>query len=540
MSQNEIDGKKALIVSVSSYTSNKLENLEFCKYDGEQMAMNLKEIGFSVPDHRILVGNVSRDDVASAMVDFFQGEHVDSDDTLLYYYSGHGVLDGYGGRYFATSNVNTEHPELQGINFNFLTDQLKKSHSDKKVAILDCCFSGGASPNLIGKSGDDVEKESENLGSEALHNQFDEGHGSCILASSGSNRRSFALPNSQYSAFTSFILKGLRGVPGSYDDDLCVTPDTLSNYTYSELQNIPELRNQKPVRNVSAAGKIILHRFNSHDELQTELDNDDNEFNKLHDAFISNKIDLAYLEKTSNSFYFAKKYTLAIKLFDLILENDSTLSHIWNYRGIAKSLIGQTDDAFFSLDKAIDLSDNTWADPIFWKGQIFHRLGNLNEALPHYQNALNVDPKHIPSLYSSGQVHLSNQNISMALDCFTQILKIDPEHADSYVSTAMIYLQLGKFEDALVGLDHALQIEPQHSHALQYKGVILGILNRGEEALTFLDLAIRLNPDNDSFLVSKAEVLIQIKKPHDANSCLKKALRINPNNQVANDLLNQL
>ena len=86
-----------------------------------------------------------------------------------------------------------------------------RSIANKKIAILDCCFSGGAVSSLTGKSGGDVEKEAEDLGSEALHKQFDKSHGSCILASSLSNRKSYQLPGKPFSAFSYYVFEGIKG-----------------------------------------------------------------------------------------------------------------------------------------------------------------------------------------------------------------------------------------------------------------------------------------------------------------------------------------
>ena len=44
--------KKALIISVSDYNDNKLQSLDFCKNDGEQMYQVLMGLEYDIPDNR--------------------------------------------------------------------------------------------------------------------------------------------------------------------------------------------------------------------------------------------------------------------------------------------------------------------------------------------------------------------------------------------------------------------------------------------------------------------------------------------------------
>jgi len=217
--------KKALIISISDYDN--LEDLEFCKNDGEEMYKTLIDLDYEIPENRKVIGKVNDSDLRKTLVDFFRDESVKTSDTLLFYFSGHGVLDGYEGRYFATSNINANVPEQNGIQFNLLTQQMDRSHSLKTIAILDCCFSGAAVPGVTAKGGQ-AEEEAEKLGREALSKQFRNSKGKCILASSLSQRRSYNLPEKKMSAFTNFIIEGLKGKKESVDKEGFVTPGLQS------------------------------------------------------------------------------------------------------------------------------------------------------------------------------------------------------------------------------------------------------------------------------------------------------------------------
>lgn len=287
--------KKALIVAISEYKlGSGFQNLEFCKNNGEEMYSTLINLGYEIPDNKKIVGKSDQKTIQNAMIDFFEESAVQPSDTLLFYFTGHGVLDGHKGRFFGNSEITQESPKKDGVRFGLLNELLSSSIARKKIAILDCCFSGAAMANVVGMSGGDEEKEAEMAGRGELEKEFDKrflGEGTCILASSLSNRRSYALKDEKFSAFSGLILKGLTGTQGSVDKDGFVTPHLLSEYVATEIRKIPELKNQKPVTNFSVTGPFIIAEHKelakktseSFEEKITNWLNDENieDFNKF-------------------------------------------------------------------------------------------------------------------------------------------------------------------------------------------------------------------------------------------------------------------
>jgi uncharacterized caspase-like protein len=66
------------------------------------------------------------------------------DYTLLIYYSGHGMLsDTEYGLFLTTSETKSDELEVDGIDISTFKKYFSKSHAGVKIAILDCCHSGG-------------------------------------------------------------------------------------------------------------------------------------------------------------------------------------------------------------------------------------------------------------------------------------------------------------------------------------------------------------------------------------------------------------
>lgn len=194
----------------------------------------------------------------NAVIDFFRNGNVKPKDTLLFYYSGHAVLDDFGDHYLAASALNPFEPDKDGFLFDELTRISNKSISQRIVIILDCCNSGAA---MIGKGGDE---DAANAGRKALEEKsrvLESGEGRCILAASMAYQKAFENAQKNHSLFTYYLLDGLSGQ--AVDNDGNITPDSLGKYAYDKIMSLPpkERPMQRPIRKRQQSGEIILASY---------------------------------------------------------------------------------------------------------------------------------------------------------------------------------------------------------------------------------------------------------------------------------------
>src|SRR3989442_15815429 len=73
-------------------------------------------------------------------------------------------------------------------------------------------------------------------------------------------RKLFGSIENGHSVFTYYLLEGLKRNEKSVDSEGNVTPDSLGNYLYREIVNLPPDRRpkQKPIRKTEASGEIVL------------------------------------------------------------------------------------------------------------------------------------------------------------------------------------------------------------------------------------------------------------------------------------------
>lgn len=258
--RREFDGRrKAIIVSVSDYSGN-LQRLDFCQKDGEEMRDLLLSLGYNISDKCQLIGQVKYEIMREAIIDFFTDPNTKAEDTLLFYFSGHGIPDVDGDMYLASSEIDPDAPFRRGFSFNELTKMIQRSVSTRLVTILDCCYSGAAK---ISKGHQD---DAAKLGTIAIDNKsviLQQGEGRCLLAASLSYQEAYGLKEENHSIFTYFLLQGLRGNENSVDIDGNVTPDSLAKYVYKAIVNLPQNKRPKqtPIRKIEAGGDIILAHY---------------------------------------------------------------------------------------------------------------------------------------------------------------------------------------------------------------------------------------------------------------------------------------
>jgi Caspase domain len=250
--------RKALIIGISDYTN--LQKLGFCKNDGTEIYQVLNSLGYEISDKCKLVGEAKGEKVKDAIYDFFDDIRNIPDDTLLFYYSGHGVPDVDGDMYLASSDTDPDKPYRKGFSFEELTKMIQKSISTSVVVILDCCYSGSA------KVSKGHEEDAAKTGSTAIDEKSRKlplGQGKYILSASQAAQEAYALETGEHSIFTYYLLQGLRGNTESVDSEGNVTPQSLGKYVYRAIMSLPADKRprQKPITRAEESGDVILASY---------------------------------------------------------------------------------------------------------------------------------------------------------------------------------------------------------------------------------------------------------------------------------------
>lgn len=118
-------------------------------------------------------------------------------DTLLFYYSGHGLIDpGTGELYLALHDSQVQEVYDSAVPYEWIRRPFQTSRAARRVVVLDCCYSG----RMLGAM-------SEGLGLAEID-------GTYLLAAAAENALALAPPGERHTAFTGEFVDLLRrGVP---------------------------------------------------------------------------------------------------------------------------------------------------------------------------------------------------------------------------------------------------------------------------------------------------------------------------------------
>ncbi|NJR48795.1 MAG: hypothetical protein HC780_03760 [Leptolyngbyaceae cyanobacterium CSU_1_3] len=226
-------GRSALIVDINTYSYHGLKNLDTPARDAEAIAQQL-ESSFSpfrvkrLPEVQdkandgLKTGKTDRSPVTlrrlqEALVRYFNPRGETYSDTVLFYFSGHGLYDDLTGKsYLATSDTNPEENKW-GYPLTDFSALLRDSPVKRQIIWLDCCHSGGL-----------IAVKDANPGEQS-------GYSRCFVAASQEIESAYELTSGSYGVLTDGLLQGLNPerVPGQWIDTL-----SLCAFVNQYLKNI--------------------------------------------------------------------------------------------------------------------------------------------------------------------------------------------------------------------------------------------------------------------------------------------------------------
>lgn len=193
--------KRALIVGIDNYPSAPLHG---CINDASAVSTILETHGDGAPnfDCQLKTHLETKSELKGLIVDLFK---TDSVETALFYFSGHGCIDAYGGC-IVMPDFKT-HDE--GVSMDEILKIANGSKIRNKIIILDCCYSG-----LMGENRDSVGHAS-NIG-----------EGVTILTASRNDESAVEIRG--HGIFTNLLLDALQGGAADLKGD--ITPGSVYAY----------------------------------------------------------------------------------------------------------------------------------------------------------------------------------------------------------------------------------------------------------------------------------------------------------------------
>jgi tetratricopeptide (TPR) repeat protein len=126
----------------------------------------------------------------------------------------------------------------------------------------------------------------------------------------------------------------------------------------------------------------------------------------------------------------------------------------------------------------------------------YFRQGQLDEAMEHYQRALEIEPTNSCALISMGMIHLRQGNPEDAIALFRKALEIDPEDDDAHCSLGIALCRTGHIDEGIDQLSQAVGIDPTNITARASLGMAFAQQGRIDEAIAQFQAALVKSPSS--------------------------------------------
>jgi hypothetical protein len=244
--------RDALVVAISDYQHQSLRRLTTPNVDADQWSAVLRDENVGDFGRVKVLTNPLVNEFSDALERLFRDPSRVSSDTVLFYFSGHGVKDADGRLFLATGRTDPDFLLSSSISAGFIHELMQRSPARTQVVILDCCFAGAFDRDLV-KGGPEV----------GLRDQLPPSKGRVILAGSSAIEFSFendpGRASNRPSVFTEALVTGLRTGAADLDGDGLITVDEL--FTYASDQLAASAARQRPVKfAIAQDGQIPLAR----------------------------------------------------------------------------------------------------------------------------------------------------------------------------------------------------------------------------------------------------------------------------------------
>lgn len=211
---------RAVVIGIGDYRHDSLPSMPAAAAGANHLARLLRDQSvWGLPTEHVT------DTSAVGILTAVRDAAVDTEDTLLVYFAGHGLRDLGGHLYLALADADPDYPQLGTLPYLQLRDLIRHSgyRARHRVTILDCCYSGlagGMSP-ATAPSRDELahalnERAHANGAGNGEYGRGENSYGDCVLTSAPAESRSFVRPRAEFPEFTGELIATLQaGITGT-------------------------------------------------------------------------------------------------------------------------------------------------------------------------------------------------------------------------------------------------------------------------------------------------------------------------------------
>jgi tetratricopeptide (TPR) repeat protein len=165
-----------------------------------------------------------------------------------------------------------------------------------------------------------------------------------------------------------------------------------------------------------------------------------------------------------------------VTLFDDVIQKQPNLAWVYSNRGIAKYMVGDYDNALKDFNQALVIDPN-FTLSFYYRGVLEYIAGNYQVALEDLDHTLYNDPLFADGYLQRAKIRIELNDTQGAMDDLNQTLALDPYMMETYLTRGMLKNNLGDYQGALADFDMLISYEPNNGTAFYMRSIAKRNLN---------------------------------------------------------------
>ncbi len=197
------------------------------------------------------------------------------------------------------------------------------------------------------------------------------------------------------------------------------------------------------------------------------------------------------------------------------------------YRGSAYAGLGEFEQAINDYGQAIQ-SDPF--NPSFYinRGVAYYEIGEYEQAISDYNKAIELDPDNLAAHYNKGNAYLAFGQYSKAITSFDKTIELDPKYVKAFLGLGICYSYLGSYENAISAYEKAIKLDSDNAIAYLGRGSVYVSLEQFSLAINDFDRSIQLNPQQWDAYNNRGSAYASLGDFDKAISDYNEAIKLNP------------
>ena len=187
------------------------------------------------------------------------------------------------------------------------------------------------------------------------------------------------------------------------------------------------------------------------------------------------------------------KVSEALDAIELLIKEHPNESLLFNIRGACYAALGQLEEAVKNYEDALAIKPD-YSDASYNLGNVLKDLGHLEKAVESYKKTIAIEPHYYAAQHNLGVTLQDLGLLNDAAEQYEQTLNIKPDNIEARINLGYVYQLLGQLEEAVTQYDSILSIYPENLEALNNLGIINRELGYPDEAISYYKKALEIDP----------------------------------------------